>query len=913
MTTKIISGSYGFGYALASGFSEIEVTASGSIGGFGLLTNNGAFVDNYGRIAAASGANGVSMTAGGTLLDGAGGAIVGGLGVAAPSGAVKGGAGGAGVAFYTAGGVANYGVIAGGQGGYGGIGSTYGGVGGTGGGGIEFRAGGSLANTGVIEGGQGGHGGHGGYGASRGGDGGAGINLVKGGSVINGGGAIYGGRGGTGGLGYDGTGAGGNGGAGVVLVHGGLVHNNTGLIEGGLGGAPTTHDPFYGASGGSGGAGVYLEARGTLVNGGTVEGGAGRAGAFGINFGGDGGLGGDGVDLLAGGKIVNTGTIVGGVGGAGGGAGSHGIPGSSGFQGVGVYLAGGALTNGSRTDTSARIDGREGVVTGVAGHATVTNFGTISAGSGVWAVDFESASDVLAVEAGCAFNGAVRGALGTLDLASGKGSFTGLTAGGDVTVSGSMATTTFQSFGTVEIGQAARFTLTGAGAVAAGQAMIVAGTLNLTSLNVAGSLTLGGEMLGVGRHGLGTLTLGGGTASFDAGALLLMPHVAVTGASKIAVNTNLSYAGQWLQSAGSVTVASGDTLTFTGGGNQFAGTLAGAGTVAFVGGSDTLLGTSLTAVAINIDGAAVTLSGAITIGGIVTVAGSSLTVAAAGATLTGAGVTLTDSAANLIVGATSSAALTIDDHLYGAGQLGGGSMMLTNAAGGLIEADGVNALIIDTGANTVVNAGTIVAISAGGVTIESAVHNTGLLIAEGGNLTVNGAVTGAGAAQVDVATLDFASSFTEDVAFTGTTGVLELAKSQGYTGTISGFSKTGGTFLDLTDIGFVSSKEATYSGTSIGGVLTVTDGTHTAQIHFSGNYLDSTWIASSDGHGGTTIVDPTPSPSGAVASSASPAASPHQFVAAMAGLTGSAGGAIHTGEAGPIHQPVLAGPRAMMA
>jgi hypothetical protein len=36
----------------------------------------------------------------------------------------------------------------------------------------------------------------------------------------------------------------------------------------------------------------------------------------------------------------------------------------------------------------------------------------------------------------------------------------------------------------------------------------------------------------------------------------------------------------------------------------------------------------------------------------------------------------------------------------------------------------------------------------------------------------------------------------------------------------------------------------------------VTDGTHTANIALLGNYLASTFAASSDGHGGTAIVDP---------------------------------------------------------
>jgi hypothetical protein len=36
----------------------------------------------------------------------------------------------------------------------------------------------------------------------------------------------------------------------------------------------------------------------------------------------------------------------------------------------------------------------------------------------------------------------------------------------------------------------------------------------------------------------------------------------------------------------------------------------------------------------------------------------------------------------------------------------------------------------------------------------------------------------------------------------------------------------------------------------------VTDGTHTANIALLGNYLASTFVTSSDGHGGTAIVDP---------------------------------------------------------
>jgi hypothetical protein len=92
--------------------------------------------------------------------------------------------------------------------------------------------------------------------------------------------------------------------------------------------------------------------------------------------------------------------------------------------------------------------------------------------------------------------------------------------------------------------------------------------------------------------------------------------------------------------------------------------------------------------------------------------------------------------------------------------------------------------------------------------------------------------------------LDAGSTFSENVTVSGSGGKLKLAQSQGYTGSITGFSKT------------VKSTQATLSGTTKSGVLTVTDGTHTAHITLIGDYTQSTFVASSDGHGGTIIVDP---------------------------------------------------------
>ena len=63
--------------------------------------------------------------------------------------------------------------------------------------------------------------------------------------------------------------------------------------------------------------------------------------------------------------------------------------------------------------------------------------------------------------------------------------------------------------------------------------------------------------------------------------------------------------------------------------------------------------------------------------------------------------------------------------------------------------------------------------------------------------------------------------------------------------------------IDFADINFASIQTPTFiNATAAGGTLHVTDGTHTANIALIGNYLASTFVASSDGHGGTSVIDP---------------------------------------------------------
>ena len=63
---------------------------------------------------------------------------------------------------------------------------------------------------------------------------------------------------------------------------------------------------------------------------------------------------------------------------------------------------------------------------------------------------------------------------------------------------------------------------------------------------------------------------------------------------------------------------------------------------------------------------------------------------------------------------------------------------------GTIAAIGTHALVVDTGTNVLTNAGTLEATGSGGLIVNSDVANSGLIWANGGNITINGAVTGSG-------------------------------------------------------------------------------------------------------------------------------------------------------------------------
>jgi T1SS-143 domain-containing protein len=218
-----------------------------------------------------------------------------------------------------------------------------------------------------------------------------------------------------------------------------------------------------------------------------------------------------------------------------------------------------------------------------------------------------------------------------------------------------------------------------------------------------------------------------------------------------------------------------------------------------------------------------------------------------GATLQGGGtLVMSDNSENAIFGSDPSVTLTnVDNIVSGAGQIGEGQMTLVNK--GSIIADGTHALVIDTGVNTVINSGTLESTGAGGLTVQSDLANNGLLWANGGDLHLNGDVSGSGSALISGnANLEIGGAFNEQVQFdNGSAGTLTLDHSIDFKGILSGFGDH-----DSIDLGGILAATAslnyTENAAGTGGTLTVNDGSHTANIAFNGQYATSDFHVATD-------------------------------------------------------------------
>jgi hypothetical protein len=804
MTTKIISTYIAAGYSLATNYAALTIAAGGGIGGFGLQLHALTRVVNDGFVSASGGSNGVTAYAAATLINGSADdqsvGIRGYSGIFAPNAAVT---------------VSNFGSISGR--------GTYG----------------------------------------------NGVFLVKGGAVTNGsaadtGATIYGVQSSvvaalTARVSNFGT-LMGQLSDGVLLSSGGSVTNGSvgdfrALIEGANGvvsnGGALTVVNFRTIQG-RGSAGVELITAGKVSNFGTI---AGKAQ--------------DGVYMLRGGSLTNgsatdgRASIKGAAGGVFAEVGSLNVSNFGSIaatdSGFGVYISSGLITNGSTLATGALIVGVYGGVEALTASATVTNFGTIDGAGGTISsgiavslkaggtVTNGSAADTIALIEGAGFGVTAQAGVAKIANFGTISAFHAVYLFGGGSVTNGSATDTTAAI----IGEDGVSTRSGPGTVINFGSIIGYGDEWAVSLSQGsvtnGSATDTGALMDGGK--LGVLVAGGGTVT-NFGTIVA--DLSSPGASGVYVDSGSITNGSATDSVATITGRYG---VF--GGSAGAITLTNFGTVHGFGGTAVYFGNS--ADVLNVEAGSAFIGAVTGDGGVLNLA-------------TGTGT---------LSGITGTGTVTVS-----------GSMAATTFQNFNLLEIGAGARFTDGGAVTVAAGQTI--INSGTLTLAGAVSNSGTLEAAAGTLTVQGAVTGAGRVVITKGTADFNAAFSQSVIFAaGATGVLELAQSTAYTGTVSGFSKTGATALDLADIAFASgTTTASFSGTTTAGTLTVTDGTHTAKIRLAGNYTASTWTVSSDGHGGTTVVDPAGPP---------PRVAP--LLAAMAAL-GPSGAATHArgpGGAIPAH------------
>ncbi|WP_010226677.1 beta strand repeat-containing protein, partial [Pseudomonas donghuensis] len=228
-----------------------------------------------------------------------------------------------------------------------------------------------------------------------------------------------------------------------------------------------------------------------------------------------------------------------------------------------------------------------------------------------------------------------------------------------------------------------------------------------------------------------------------------------------------------------------------------------------------------------------------------------------GATLTGGGqVQLSDSAQNVIFGGSADTVLTnADNRISGAGQLGAGQMVLVNA--GLILASGLNSLVLDTGTHTITNSGVLESTGTGGMTVASAVDNSGHLWANGGDLHLLADVTGNGNATIDGdATLSFDGTAHTSVAFHGEgAGTLVIAQAEAASSLVGILGLESDDMLTFGDLAFGANTQLSYNANAsgAGGLLTVDDGVHRAEVNLLGHYSVNDFQATDGGEAGTQV------------------------------------------------------------
>jgi hypothetical protein len=447
-----------------------------------------------------------------------------------------------------------------------------------------------------------------------------------------------------------------------------------------------------------------------------------------------------------------------------------------------------------------------------------------------------------------------------------------LTGNATIEGSSSAAKATISNSGTIEVAGTATLlndTLTNVTTgsiiqVDDGQTLMLSGTEIIGGTINDYSGALGGNIDVTGNSKIdGGAKLNFGTVTVEAGKTLTLDNVTVNGTS-------------FTDSGAIIQVDDGTTLTLHGatinGGTindgTATGTVSGAGTVfgdIDVTGNSTISNASLNygdikieqGISLTLDNVAVTgtsieVDGVSTVGKLIlengtTISGSQLTIDSSdqltmnGATITGGAIT-----------DNGSIDVTKSSTINGDAKLSNGNATVEN--GVTLKLD--NVTVTGTTFTDISASGSIIQVDSGDtLTLDGATFNggkfdnNGIIDVIGSTTTISANVSGSGTAIIDGnATLRLDGAFTETVTFADNAGTLKLGPSSSFTGHVAGFAS--GTTLDV--LGFLATK-VIYDSSN--GTLTVSDATHTASIKLTGDFSNSTFLFSSDGHGGTNIVD----------------------------------------------------------
>ena len=416
----------------------------------------------------------------------------------------------------------------------------------------------------------------------------------------------------------------------------------------------------------------------------------------------------------------------------------------------------------------------------------------------------------------------------------GAASGTIVSGGLDVVEAGGAASGTTVNNGGEEYvaigGTASGTTLNGGFAVVAGTA--VGATVNSGTLYdygiTRGTIVNGGvEVVGAGSTASGTTVNNGGeeyivTGGTASGTTLRGGYAVVIGT---AVGATINSGTLYDYGAASGTIVNGGLDVVEAGGTA-------SGTIVNIGGEEY--------VAVGGTASGTTLSG-----GFAVVAGTAVGATVNTGTLYDYGITR-DTIVNggvEVVGAGGTASGTTVNN-------GGEEYVVTGGRVSGTTLNGGFGVIAGTAVGTKVNSGaTLYDLGAASGTI---VNSGGLEFVESGATANNTSISGG---TVEIAS---GAAATGTVTFLpGAGGTLRLDDAIHYGGLIAGFGLPDQ--LDLTNISFVSgitSANFVESGGNTSGTLTVTDGTHTAQITLLGQYVTGNFHLQNDGHGGTLVLDP---------------------------------------------------------